>query len=123
MAAADVEKAVAAIEALGYDHRGEMGIEGRHRMRCASTITTKKLTHSVWCWCESFEEVLYCNSIFHCPSFQLITWAMADAVAQVTDSWDLGWKNFLPGSCLAKQACNKGHLHVTHYLICQFVRS
>ena len=39
VAAADVEKAVAAIGALGYEHRGNMGIEGRHRMRWANTVT------------------------------------------------------------------------------------
>ena len=39
VAAADVEKAVAAIGALGYEHRGNMGIEGRHRMRGANTVT------------------------------------------------------------------------------------
>ena len=33
VAADDVAAAVAAIEALGYEHRGDMGIEGRHRMR------------------------------------------------------------------------------------------
>ena len=33
VAAGDVERAIEAIEALGYEHRGNMGIEGRHRLR------------------------------------------------------------------------------------------
>ena len=39
VAADDVVAALAAIEALGYKHRGDMGIEGRHRMRWANTVT------------------------------------------------------------------------------------
>ena len=44
VAAGDVNAAVAAIEALGYEHRGDMGIEGRHRLRC--DITIKKTTYT-----------------------------------------------------------------------------